>query len=125
MAEPLEFLEAVPQGEGHFAGTTRKGDLVEAFFVNLGQAPTGKRVASSGPGGRRARHALDRDDLIFILESKKRDWQKTRASASDRGNVLRIGDQLVRSGLTASSVARNLGLSPRTYSKWKHGAGIS
>ena len=125
MSEPQEFLEGVPQGEGHFVNTTTEGYTVEAFFVNLGQARGGKRVARPATSGRQPSHVLERDDLLFILDAKKRDWRKNRGSANERERILRIGGQLVRSGLTASSVARNLGLSPHTYRKWKGEAGIS
>jgi hypothetical protein len=125
MSEPQEFLEGVPQGEGHFVKRTTDGYTVEAFFVNLGQARGGKRVVRPTTSGREPSHVLERDDLLLILDAKKRDWRKSRASASERERILLIGSQLVRSGLTASSVARNLGLSPRTYRKWKSEAGIS
>jgi|GEM_PF-5428999 len=125
MSEPQDLLGGVPQGEGHFVKSTTDGGRVEAFFVNLGQAPGGKRVGRHASSGQQPNHLLERDELLFILEAKKRDWRKRRASASERVRVVLIGSQLVRSGLTARSVARNLGLSPRTYSKWQSEVGIS
>ena len=85
MSEPQEFLEGVPQGEGHFVKRTDDGYAVEAFFVNLGQARGGKRVARPAKRGGQPIHLLERDDLLFILDAKKRDWRKSRASASERG----------------------------------------
>ncbi|MGA8206927.1 MAG: hypothetical protein WB867_02690 [Candidatus Dormiibacterota bacterium] len=90
MSEPQELLEGIPQGEGHFVRTT-DGHTVEAFFVNLGQARGGKRVVRPTDSGSQPGHVLERDDLLFILDAKKRDWRKSRASASERERILLIG----------------------------------
>lgn len=125
MSEPQELLEGVPLGEGHFVRTTGERITAEAFHVILGQARGGKLVTGLGPGATQPSQVLERHDLIFILDAKKRNWRANRASASEREYVLRIVGLLVQSGLTASSVVRNLSLSPRTYSNWKRKADIS
>jgi hypothetical protein len=55
-----------------------------------------------------------------MLDAKKRDWRKCRATPDERQTVLRIGRKLERQGLTAGEFAKvSFGISSSTYSTWK------
>lgn len=114
MSDPQEYLEGAPLGEGHYVRATPHGVEVEAFFVN----PARRGNTRSGPDlwrGRDPGPPLEREELIFMLDSKQRDWRKHRASALERATVLAIGRKLEQKELRVSEFAKlSLGLTPRT-----------
>ncbi|MGA7172278.1 MAG: hypothetical protein WBZ07_08500 [Candidatus Dormiibacterota bacterium] len=119
MSASADLPAEVPKGEGHYV-TSGPRHRTEAFFVNVAELSQGKHdrpgKTASGPGKSR----LTRSDLIFMLDAKKRDWRKSRATPAERNIVLRIGRKLERQGLTAGEFATvSFGISRSTYSNWK------
>jgi hypothetical protein len=111
-------------GDGHWVHTLKRGHKTETFSVTVARLSN----TEDSPDLKRGRNAprdaqLERDDLLFMLEAKKRDWRAHRASSVERENVLRIGRQLEQKELLPSEFAKmSFGLTPATYSRWKRGS---
>jgi len=125
LSEPQELLEGELHGEGHFVGT-KPGFGTEAFFVNVAQTSKLQSDPDRGSHGRDTAPKLERKDLIFMLDAKKRDWRKHRASAGERATALEIGRKLEQQGLKVGEFARvSFGLTPKTYYRWSKSASRS
>jgi hypothetical protein len=119
MSEPKKLPERRFQGEGHFV-RAEPGHRVEAFFVNVAETRKGLHDTKRGRRTPPAEARLNREDLIFLLDAKKRDWRKQRATAEDRETVLRIGRKLQQQGLHTGEFAKvSFGISRSTYRKWR------
>lgn len=119
MSEPKKLPKRKFKGEGHFV-RTEPGHRVEAFFVAVAEMRKGLHDTERGRRTPPAESRLQRDDLIFMLDAKKRDWRKQRATAEDRETVLRIGRKLQQQGLHTGEFAKvSFGISRSTYRKWR------
>jgi hypothetical protein len=124
VVEWQELVEGVHQGEGHFIGVNRAGNLVQAHFVKVGESEEGRNTTSPN---RRRRHSQaapievkDRPQRGNLTERK---WREFRATANERQTIVRVGQQLEQRGISAREVAQLFNLAASTYSTWRKKAG--
>ena len=119
MSEPKELPRRMFKGDGHFV-RTEPGYRVEAFFVKVATTRKGLHHTERGRRTPPAESRLKTEDLIFMLDAKKREWRKQRATAEDRETILRIGRKLQQQGLHTGEFAKvSFGISRSTYWRWR------
>jgi hypothetical protein len=124
VVEWQELVEGVHQGEGHFIGVSREGNLVQAHFVKVGESEKGRHTTSPN---RRRRHSqpvpVEGKDRFQPGNLTERQWREFHATANERHTILRVGQQLEQRGISAREVAQLFNLAASTYSTWKKKAG--
>jgi hypothetical protein len=119
-----ELVEGVQQGEGHFIGVSRAGNLVQAHFVNVGGPEKGRSASSPKRKRRHVQAApLDVKNAFQSGNLTERKWRAFRATENERQTILRVGRELEQRGISAREVAELFNLSASTYSTWKKKAG--